>query len=93
MLYYVKQPRGETIDDAVKVPGKPDEVREAAESAVQDLFDNRDGWEIAFHNWPVTIVVIDDEGQEWKCEVNREDTPYFYSEKPKKVGAEEAGQC
>ena len=81
MKYYT---RGETREDAAEIPGKPLDPEDAAEAAAEHLFYHRDGWEIPFGEWPITFTIVDDAGQEWTCEVSREDAPVFTSSEPKR---------
>ena len=73
MKYYVPG-WGETADDATEVSSSTIFIDTFAQLVGEHIWSNRDGWE---SDWPVDMVVIDDEGAEHKFTIYMEAEPCF----------------
>ena len=78
MKFYIPR-HGELALDAQDIPGNSEsDPLWFVEQAAEYCYDNYDGWEWL---WPVIFVVVDDDGVEYKFEVEIEYNPVFYASK------------
>jgi hypothetical protein len=75
--YYLPE-HGQSADDSytVDVEWGDADPELIADDAAQDYFNEHDGWE---SSWPLTIVVVLQDGTERKFSVDMESVPRFFA--------------
>lgn len=82
MKYYIPA-HGETAKDAEDIKGADDVTNPERYAMLASLhcFSEHDGWE---WEWPIEMIIIDENGVEHCFEVEREFDPVFYATRKEK---------